>query len=422
MLSHQLEVFCLKTGHTAKSTLCKNKVYKLEKENEAEEQDKVTDKEEDSLELGLIQKDKLHHVHFVTKIKENGSLKVKVQIESKLVLMEVDSRACKSVIHIENYNKLLSHLSLEPVKFKLKVVTGENISIEGQILVKVEYNTEKFKLPLIVLNSKSKFVPLSGRSWLNKFNPNWKNIIDTHAIAKSKDISGKSLDHLQGKSSQICQEDNANIKRNKLILSIKSKFVIIFSEESHSGIQKFKVDIKLKENVSPIFHRAYQMPFALKPKVKLELSKMMSDGIITKVNFSRWASPIVVIPKKNCNSVRICVDLKKTLNRVIDSEHCVLPLSEDIYANLRNSQYFIVIDLKGAYQQLEIGESSKELFTINTHMGLFRYNRLTYEISSAPGIFQSIMESILARLANTQCYLDDILIHGLTMEECCQCD
>lgn len=147
---------------------------------------------------------------------------------------------------------------------------------------------------------------------------------------------------------------------------------------------------------------------------------MVKDDILTKINFSGWASLIVVVPKKNCNDVRVCVDFKKTLNTVIDSDHCVLPLPEDIYANLNGSRYFTVIDLKGAYQQLEIGENSKEFFTINTHMGSFRYNRLIYGISSAPGIFQSIMESILSGLTKTQCYLDDILIHGSTLEECYQ--
>lgn len=41
--------------------------------------------------------------------------------------MEVDSGACKSVMHVEDYNKILSHLRLEPVDFKLKVVTEENM-------------------------------------------------------------------------------------------------------------------------------------------------------------------------------------------------------------------------------------------------------------------------------------------------------
>lgn len=111
---------------------------------------------------------------------------------------------------------------------------------------------------------------------------------------------------------------------------------------------------------------------------------------------------------------------KKTVNKAIDSDHCVLPLPSDIFASLSGSKYFTALDLQGAYQQLQISELSKELFTINTYIGLYRYNCLTYGISSAPGIFQCIMEAILSGLPKTKYYLDDILIHGQTMEECYQ--
>lgn len=79
---------------------------------------------------------------------------------------------------------------------------------------------------------------------------------------------------------------------------------------------------------------------------------------------------------------------------------------------------FCVIDLKGAFQQVKISSNSKELITINTHLGLFRYNRLTYGISSAPGIFQTIMDKMLVGLKDVFCYIDDILIAGNSMKEC----
>lgn len=52
-----------------------------------------------------------------------------------------------------------------------------------------------------------------------------------------------------------------------------------------------------------------------------------------------------------------------------------VPVPEDIFSNLSGHKYFTVIDLKGAYQQLDISEKSKETLTIITHMGLYGYNR-----------------------------------------------
>ena len=53
---------------------------------------------------------------------------------------------------------------------------------------------------------------------------------------------------------------------------------------------------------------------------------------------------------------------------------------------------------------------------INTHRGLFRYTRLPFGISSAPGIFQRVIESILQGIDGVVVYLDDILITGASKE------
>ena len=73
---------------------------------------------------------------------------------------------------------------------------------------------------------------------------------------------------------------------------------------------------------------------------------------------------------------------------------------------------FTKIDMSQAYAQLELDEESKEITTINTPRGLFRYLRLPHGICSAPGIFQSTMEEILKGIPGVLLFLDDILITG----------
>lgn len=63
------------------------------------------------------------------------------------------------------------------------------------------------------------------------------------------------------------------------------------------------------------------------------------SGILLKVNFSDRANPIVVIPKKHSSDLHICVDLKKTLNHVLDSDHC---FTEDIFAYFSGQKFFRV--------------------------------------------------------------------------------
>ena len=61
-----------------------------------------------------------------------------------------------------------------------------------------------------------------------------------------------------------------------------------------------------------------------------------------------------------------------------------------------------------------LDEKSRNFTTINTHKGLFRYNRLYYGLKSAPGIFQRTMENILQGIWNFIIRIDDILLTGTT--------
>lgn len=64
-----------------------------------------------------------------------------------------------------------------------------------------------------------------------------------------------------------------------------------------------------------------------------------------------------------------------------------------------------------------MAESSQKYLTINTLKGLYRYRRLCFGVSSAPSIFQSIMDQILSNMSGVSCYYDDILIGGSSYED-----
>ena len=75
------------------------------------------------------------------------------------------------------------------------------------------------------------------------------------------------------------------------------------------------------------------------------------------------------------------------------------------------------MDLKAAYDQLELDENSKKYTTINTFKGLYQYNKVPHGISSGPAICQREMENQLKGIPHTGCRLDDILVSGATPQE-----
>ncbi|GBP00424.1 Uncharacterized protein K02A2.6 [Eumeta japonica] len=79
-------------------------------------------------------------------------------------------------------------------------------------------------------------------------------------------------------------------------------------------IPNYKVSLKLRDNVTPVYTKERQIPFALTERVNEELENLENAGIITKIDNSDWGSPLVVIPKAD-GGVRLCVDYKVGVNQ-----------------------------------------------------------------------------------------------------------
>lgn len=66
---------------------------------------------------------------------------------------------------------------------------------------------------------------------------------------------------------------------------------------------------------------------------------------------------------------------------------------------------------------LEVDDEAKKMLTINTHRGLFRFNRLAPGVKSAPGAFQQLMAKMTAGLEGIDVFLDDIIVHSENEEK-----
>lgn len=150
--------------------------------------------------------------------------------------------------------------------------------------------------------------------------------------------------------------------------------------------------------------------------VNRELDRLEKLGIITPVTSAEWAAPVVVVRKPN-GLVRICGDYSTGLNAALQSHDYPLLLPEDIFSRLANCTIFTKIDLTDAFLQVQIDPEYRPLLTINTHRGLYTYNRLPPGIKTAATAFQQLMDVMLAGIRGVSVYLDDIIIGGKTESE-----
>ena len=72
-----------------------------------------------------------------------------------------------------------------------------------------------------------------------------------------------------------------------------------------------------------------------------------------------------------------------------------LPSIETASHELANMKHFAKMDLKSAYNQIEIDDKFKEITTLNTPMRLLRWSRSLFGSKTATHIFQRAIENIL---------------------------
>jgi hypothetical protein len=84
---------------------------------------------------------------------------------------------------------------------------------------------------------------------------------------------------------------------------------------------------------------------------------------------------------------------------------------------MQGARYFTTLDAESGFWQIPLSKDSSFLTTFITPFGRFRCKRLPFGISSGPEVFQRVMRQILTGLEGVDCFIDDIVIWGTTLEE-----
>lgn len=124
-------------------------------------------------------------------------------------------------------------------------------------------------------------------------------------------------------------------------------------------------------DISPIKQRYYPVSPHLLPILNKELDRMLELGVV-EPSHSAWNSPVLLVPKAN-GTHRLCLDSRK-LNSVSKRDSFPIPFVANILDSLGGARFLSTIDLKDAFWQIPLEESSKEktAFTIPKR-GLFHF-------------------------------------------------
>ena len=86
-----------------------------------------------------------------------------------------------------------------------------------------------------------------------------------------------------------------------------------------------------------------------------------------------------------------------------------LPRIQDIMNKRKNYTYCTKIDLSMFFHCLVLDEASRELCTINTPFGLYRFNRLPQGAKVSPDLAQAVIIKIVHDI-DVDAYMDDCML------------
>ena len=104
-------------------------------------------------------------------------------------------------------------------------------------------------------------------------------------------------------------------------------------------------------------------------------------------------------------------DFRKVNGQIVRKPYS-LPRIADTLQQLEGFKYASAIDLNMGYYTIPLAECSKDITTIVTEFGKFRYKALPMGMNISADVFQAKIYDLLGDIEGVKAYIDDILCIG----------
>ncbi|POM70605.1 LOW QUALITY PROTEIN: Reverse transcriptase [Phytophthora palmivora] len=137
-----------------------------------------------------------------------------------------------------------------------------------------------------------------------------------------------------------------------------------------------------------------QRPRSVAPHLMLKLlKKLLETGLIEYSN-SPWASPIVIVLKKNGVDIRMCIDYR-IVNGFIQLSHYPLPLIDDLLIGFEAAMWFMSLDMASSFWAIRMTERARLISAFVCPFGHFQWMRMPFGLKNAPLVYQAMLDNCL---------------------------
>ncbi|CAJ0922012.1 unnamed protein product [Ranitomeya imitator] len=202
-------------------------------------------------------------------------------------------------------------------------------------------------------------------------------------------------------------------QRVQLQTTLEPFRVVVFS--NRPGRTELVVHEVDTGNHAPLRRTPYRISDQVQQIMRQEIDEMLQLGVIRRSK-SSWASPVVLVPKKD-RTTRFCVDYRG-LNAITASDAHPMPRIEELLEKLAGAKYLTIMDLSRGYWQIPLSPEAQEKSAFITPFGLYESTVMPFGMKNAPATFQRMVNLLLQGLETyAVAYLDDIAIFSSSWEE-----
>ena len=168
---------------------------------------------------------------------------------------------------------------------------------------------------------------------------------------------------------------------------VEASDIFATSSDGPGGVVEVEHAIETGDT-TPISQHPRRVPFALRPEIARMVQEMLEQRVIEESS-SPWASPVVLVKKKN-GDLQFCVDYRR-LNAVTRKDVFPLPRIDDLLDQLRGSAVFSTLDAKSGYWQILMNANSQQKTAFTTFNRLYEFRVMPFGLCNAPATFQRLM-------------------------------
>lgn len=335
---------------------------------------------------------------------------LEIQILGRKFLCLLDSGASVTTAGDKAYESLLQlGLPLQKTEGRVcRVADGREVTMLGIMSVPVTVQGCTKLLDIAIVPELPHGMILGCDFWrIMNIVPNLKSNV-WHFGQKESNLCALDTTGALTEESDLTPDQNSRLAR-----LLDEKFGAMSTAIGYTTI----VEHEIVTNSEPIKQRYYPVSPSKQKIIDQELKDMLDQGIV-EPSKSSWSSPILLVPKKD-GTYRFCVDYRK-LNAVTKKDAYPIPYVSAILDRLRDARFLSSLDIKSAYWQVSVKESSREYtaFTVPGR-GLYQFRRMPFGLTNAPATWQRLIDRVIGADLEPKVlvYLDDIIIISNSFDE-----